>query len=250
MTPEERNLLTELFERVRSSAGNRRDPDAEAFIADNVRAQPYAPYLLAQAVIVQEEALKNAAAKIEQLERDLEEARASQGGGGFLGSIFGGARPQPPREQAQAPASGGPWSYQRGSVPSAGPQAGWGGQPQQAGWGQQGMQAPMGQQQQGGSFLRGALGAAAGVAGGVLLANSLQGLFSGHGDKHGIAGDTAGAGDKSAPPADLASHDDSAVAGNIFDDRGAGQSANVEPASFDDDASGWDDGGGDDSWDA
>jgi hypothetical protein len=51
MTPEERQLLTELFDRVRSASGNHRDPEAEAFIAEQIRAQPYAPYLMAQAAL-------------------------------------------------------------------------------------------------------------------------------------------------------------------------------------------------------
>ena len=82
MTPEERQLLSELFDRVRSASGNTRDPEAEAFIADQVRAQPYAPYLMAQAVIVQEEGLKKAAARIEELERAL--AQQSQSAAAML----------------------------------------------------------------------------------------------------------------------------------------------------------------------
>src|SRR3954452_2144468 len=111
MTPDERKLLSELFERVQSASGNRRDPEAEAFIADNVRAQPYAPYLLAQAVIVQEEGLKNAAARIEELEREVAEAKAApSSGGGFLVSVFGAPRAQPAPPQPEPP-PGGPWGY-------------------------------------------------------------------------------------------------------------------------------------------
>ena len=83
-----------------------RDGEAEAFINNAVKAQPYAPYLLAQTVIVQEETLKGAAQKIEELETRLREAEAraaapaAQAGGGFLGgfgrSIFGGAEPPRP----------------------------------------------------------------------------------------------------------------------------------------------------------
>ncbi|MDB5641882.1 MAG: putative periplasmic ligand binding sensor protein [Hyphomicrobiales bacterium] len=242
MTPDERKLLAELFDRVQSASANRRDPEAEAFIAEKVRAQPYAPYLLAQAVIVQEEGLKNAATRIEQLERELADAKAQpSGGGSFLGSIFGGGG----RDSAPAPQQqpGGPWGYQRGgSVPSVSPQqsGGWGGQPMQ--------QQPMQQQPQGGSFLRGALGTAAGVAGGVMLANSLSGLFSGQNNKHGIAGDTAGS--SGATPA---SQDDSAITGGIFDDKpssgGGGHDPDPQPASYDD-GGGWESGGGDDSYDA
>lgn len=249
MTPDERKLLAELFDRVQSAAGNRRDPEAEAFIADNVRAQPYAPYLLAQAVIVQEEGLKNAAARIEQLERELADAKAqpAQGGGSFLGSIFGGGQRPPEQPTAPQPAPGGPWGYQRGSVPSVTPQqtGGWASQQPQQTY-QQPMQAPA----QGGSFLRGALGTAAGVAGGVMLANSLSGLFSGHNNTHGIAGDTAGAG-AGTDASSLASHDDSAITGGIFDDKPAASSPDydAQPASYDDDG-GWDTGGSDDSFDA
>jgi hypothetical protein len=61
-------------------------------------------------------------------------------------------------------------------------------------WTQQGQALnaaePQSQQQGGNSFLKGALGAAAGVAGGMLLANSLSGLFG---------GGAAQAGDKAAP---------------------------------------------------
>jgi hypothetical protein len=241
MTPDERKVLTELFERVRSASGNVRDAEAEAFIAENVRAQPYAPYLLSQAVIVQEEALKGAAAKIEELERELEQARRQPASGGMFGGLFGGgARPQAapvPQSAMSAPApaqqASGPWSHQRGSVPSSRPQAGpFAGQQAQ-------------QPQQGGSFLRGALGMAAGVAGGVLLANSLQGMFSGGaGDKHGIAGDGAASGAGAAS----AAANDSAIAGNAFNQQAAAPAADhIQPASYDE--GGWDS-GGDDSWDA
>lgn len=187
MSPEERQLLANLFDRVRGQAGAARDAEAEAFIADAVRAQPYAPYLLAQAVIVQEQALKGADQRIQQLQAQIQQAQtqiqqlqAQQSqtapqGGGFLGGLFGGgSRPAPqPAPQPSpwgAPQSGN-WGGPQGApqanpwgAPQGGPQGGpWGGQPQQ----------------QGGGFLRNALGAAAGVAGGVLLADSLRGMFSG-----------------------------------------------------------------------
>jgi hypothetical protein len=154
---------------------------------------------------VQEEGLKAASARIEALEeqvRDLEakardlEAQASSGAGGFLGgigkSIFGESR----RPAEPEPARGGPWSAQPSqiSAASSGPwgrpaastgawdQAAPAPQWSQGGQNQWGQPAPSG----GGSFLRGALGTAAGVAGGMLLANSLSGLFSGHHNSLGI----------------------------------------------------------------
>ena len=243
MTPDERKLLSELFDRVQTASANRRDPEAESFIAENVRTQPYAPYLLAQAVIVQEEGLKTAASRIEQLERELAEAKAQPAAGGsFLGSMFGGgARAPVPAPQPQPQAS--PWGSQRGgSVPSVSPQ-------QSGGWGTQAMQQQ--QAPQGGSFLKNALGTAAGVAGGMMLANSLSGLFSGHNNAHGIAGDTAGGtGAGAGAASSLASHDDSAIAGGIFDNKTSDRSAGPAPqqASYDD-GGGWGS-GGDDSSDA
>lgn len=208
MTPEERQLLSELFDRVRSASGNTRDPGAEAFIADQVRAQPYATYVLAQAVIVQEEALKKAAARIEELERGSASQQAAPRPFGSVPSVGGAARPT------------GPWGG--GSVPSAGaPQA----------YAQQQAQAAP----QGGSFLRNALGMAAGVAGGVLLANSISSLFSGSNNSHGIAGNDA------AASASNASQD---ITGGVFDPPATPSAGNdyIQPASYDD-GGGWDSGG-------
>lgn len=194
MSPEERQLLTGLFDRVQSAANNPRDKEAEAFIAEATRALPYAPYLLAQTVIVQDQALQAANARLQELEakvHDLEQRAAQQpsGSGGFLsglGSLFGAGGP-PPR--GPTPSAGSRWQQ---SPPPSGwqppPQQGYGQQPyppaQQPGpWGGPGVgQAPS----QGGGFLKGALGAAAGVAGGVLLADSIRGLFGGHNNPLGI----------------------------------------------------------------
>ena len=197
MTPDERQLLSGLFDRIRNGANQQRDHDAETFISDAVRAQPYAPYLLSQTVIVQEQALRAASDRLQELEnkvKALESGAVSPQGGdtSFLGglgrSIFGTGQPQP--QQAQ-----------RASVPSAGyaPQPsysqgqpggfGAGGAPQGGPWGQMG-----GGQPQGGGFLKGALGAAAGVAGGVLLANSISGLFHGGNNPFGIASGMGGFG--------------------------------------------------------
>ena len=70
MSPEERQVLVELFQRTNAAASQPRDKDAEAFIAEAVRLQPYAPYLLAQAVLLQEQAMKSASERMQQLEAD------------------------------------------------------------------------------------------------------------------------------------------------------------------------------------
>jgi hypothetical protein len=212
MSPEERQLLIGLFDRVRGAAANPRDREAETFIDDAVRSQPYAPYLLAQTVLVQEQALRAANDRLQQLEAQVSELQrqASQpsGSGGFLGglgSLFGGSNP-PPRPSTPPPSSSpwgqsqgfnsapppasSPWGQQQQYVPppSSGP---WGAPSQGSGWGQpQG--GMFGGQPQGGGFLKGALGAAAGVAGGVLLADSIRNLMGGHHNGLGI-GDGFGA---------------------------------------------------------
>ncbi|MFJ1294290.1 DUF2076 domain-containing protein, partial [Paracoccus yeei] len=72
-----------------------RDAEAERFIGDQIARQPGAPYFMAQTIVVQEQALNAAQARIEQLEQQ------AQQGGGFLSRMFGGgaaaaqARPQP-----------------------------------------------------------------------------------------------------------------------------------------------------------
>ena len=203
MSPEERQLLSSLFDRVRTSAQAPRDADAEALINQSVREQPYAPYLLAQAVIVQEQGMKAAADRIQQLEarvHELEQQGAAhpqaQQSGGFLGgigSLFGGGQQQRvPAPQGTSPQQQGRLydDYAR-NAPQSGP---WAGQPQpqpSGPWSQQAA-APSA----GGSFLRGALGTAAGVAGGVMLAESLSSLFSPHlgGTGGGLFGGNAGSG--------------------------------------------------------
>jgi hypothetical protein len=74
MTPEERQMLASLFERVGSTASTPRDPQAETFIADAVRALPFAPYVLAQTVLVQQQALENASRRLAELEAQAKAA--------------------------------------------------------------------------------------------------------------------------------------------------------------------------------
>ena len=194
MSPEERQLLTGLFDRIRGAATTPRDQEAEGFIQDATKAQPYAPYYLAQTVLVQDQALRAANDRLQELEgkvKDLEgKAASGPRPGGFLsglGSLFGGSGlSSAPR--APVPPPGGRW----GRSP---PQGGWQQPPQgyappgaaPGPWGGQGGSP-------GGGFLRGALGTAAGVAGGVLLADSIRGLFAGHNNPLGIGSGFGGTG--------------------------------------------------------
>lgn len=249
MSPEERQLLAGLFDRTRNASGQTRDREAETFIADAVKAQPYAPYLLAQTVIVQEQALRAANDRLVELENHVKalEEQGSRNQGGFLGGLFGGGQPTPPPRPAAA--SSGPW----GGAPQPGPQAQQplGGPPPQGGpggWGQ--AQPGFGQQAApaGGGFLKGALGAAAGVAGGVLLADSIRGLFHGGNNSLGIGsgfgGGQAGAGGGATTVNNYYgdSNDDGGYAPS-----GGGNDAMISDADYaPDDGGGWgsdDDGG-------
>ena len=71
MTPEERNLIGELFDRLATLEDAARDPEAERAIKDGLRQAPNAAYALVQTVLVQDEALKRADARIRALEAEL-----------------------------------------------------------------------------------------------------------------------------------------------------------------------------------
>ena len=109
MTPDEQNLIENLFERLRQADNTPKDAQAQQLIQAKTTALPSAPYLLAQAVIVQEHALTNAQARIAELENHL--AAASQnapagGGGSFLSGVsrlFGGKPATPPPIPQQQP---------------------------------------------------------------------------------------------------------------------------------------------------
>ena len=72
MTPQERELLSNLFDRLRQCEGNPKEPEAAAFIADAVARQPDAPYFMAQLLLVQDQALSAAQARIRALEQAAE----------------------------------------------------------------------------------------------------------------------------------------------------------------------------------
>jgi len=182
MTPQERQVLADLFERIRSASTAPRDAEAEAFIAEAVRTQPYAPYLLAQTALVQQHALDAAAQRIQELEAKAAQPPQEAGFLGNLGrSLFGGGQTAPrPSYDAGA--------YQRAAAPPPGPAyapppayapapAGpWGAAPQASG----------------GGFLASAMTTATGVAGGLLAANAIESLLGG--GRGGLFGGYGGAG--------------------------------------------------------
>lgn len=246
MSPEERQLLTALFDRVHTAAATPRDPEAEALISEATRAQPSATYYLAQAVIVQEKGLEAAANHIKELEERVHQLEAGAGDrrqaeqGGFLSSIFGNTQTQQP-----APAPG-PW----GGAPRDSYE-----QPRGYDNTRQMPQQPTGPWTQqayapsaGGSFLRGALGTAAGVAGGMLLANSLSGIFGNHMSSLGWGSPFGGAnpfGNASAPTEETVINnyygDNSQADDNQDDDN----NDNIQQADYDDNDDDFSDDSGD-----
>jgi hypothetical protein len=198
MTPQERQLIGELFDRLASLENGPRDPDAEAMIREGFRRAPNAAYSLVQTVLVQDEALKAANAHIQEYERANGTPQHPEPTRGFLDSmresIFGrdeprGSVPRVPQGGAPGGQPGGPWGQGGGQQ---GYQQG-GAQPGQQGGYQQGypggapmQQAPMGGG--GGSFLGTAAAAAAGVIGGSLLMGGIRSAMGGHQSSSPAAG--------------------------------------------------------------
>ncbi|MCK9800841.1 DUF2076 domain-containing protein [Pseudomonas sp. MAFF 302030] len=199
MNHQEQTLIDGLFSRLQQAEKDSapRDAQAEALIKEHLTRQPTAGYFMTQAILVQEAALKSLDEQnqqlnqqVQQLQDALQQAKAqapaaAPSSGGFLSSIFGGG----PRESAPAPSappsSGGGW--REPGRPSAGgaPQQNFNAPPPNYGSGQPGYgagqqnYAPPPQQAPaaGSGFLGGALKTAAGVAGGVMLAQGISSLF-------------------------------------------------------------------------
>ena len=184
MTPQEQQMIDGLIDRIRNTQVTDKDLDAERYLQQGLAGNPDALYILAQTVLVQQYGLSQAQQQIQQLQAALDEARQhiqQSGGGSFLSKIFGSPAAQqtqyqpvnnpgypPPYAPAYAPA------YTQPAYPSGG-----------------------------GSFLRGALQTAAGVAIGEAAFESMESLF------HGFGGGPYGYG-----------HPSESVVNNYYDDAG------------------------------
>jgi hypothetical protein len=175
MTPQEQQLVADLFERLASLEDQRRDTDAERLIREGLGRAPNSVYALVQSVLVQDEALKRANARIEELERAVAgNANTQPQQGSFLDSMrtmLG--RGSVPSVRPGGQGSSGVW----GSGPAAGYQ-------QQAyPQGYQPVYPPgsmMGGGLGGGSFLGTAAATVAGVVGGAMLLNGIRSIMGGH----------------------------------------------------------------------
>jgi len=172
MTPEEAQLINGLHNRLDQSTPQSLDSEADRLISNRVIANPHAPYLLTQSVLVLQQALIGAQTRIADLEKQLTEAKSQvqQSGGSFLSGVanlFGTSQPAsaPARQVAPPPV------------------------PQQAAAGAPGISPS-----QRGSFLQSALGTAAGVAGGALLFQGIENLIGHNAGSFGGMGGMGGVG--------------------------------------------------------
>jgi hypothetical protein len=174
MNADERQLISQLFERMRNYGMPEKDREAEALIKELVRANPDAIYMLVQSVLVQEQALEATNARVQELEeqvRSMEESDRSRGArsGGFLSGYWGSRSGQEPRSSVpQVGSRATPTAYgsrDEGRSP-------WSQSPAPP-------QASAAQPAASGGFMRSALATAAGVAGGVLVADSIRNMLGG-----------------------------------------------------------------------
>lgn len=240
MNSEEQTLIDGLFSRLQQAETDSapRDAQAEARIKEHMARQPAVGYYMTQSILVQEHALqsldaqnKQQAQQIQQLQDELQRAKATQpaptSGGGFLSNIFGGGS----REPQPAPSnSGGGWREPaRPSFNQPAPQQNY--QPAQAP-----AAAPAGS-----GFLGGAMKTAAGVAGGVLLAEGISSLFH-HNQQPQVVEEII---EQPAPASDSGNwgNDDQKFAGN--DSWGSNNADSFADSDYSDDSSSF---GDDDSF--
>jgi hypothetical protein len=157
MTPEERQMLTDLANKIAQTPSPAHDPEAEEFIRTHIGNRPDALYLMTQTVLIQNMAIEHAQQEIQQLKQQQPTPSApTPAGGGFLGRGSGWSSPgnpaPPPPPPPQQPAYYQPAPQQ---VPVGPPQSGMG------------------------SFLRSAGTTAAGIAAGALAFEGIRSMFGG-----------------------------------------------------------------------
>jgi hypothetical protein len=183
MTPQEQQLITELFARLKQTLAQAKDADADQLIRKSVMENPEAPYLLVQTVLIQDMALSQVQHRVAELENQLAEAKAassaqpSQPATSFLGGALsrGSVPPTGPWGRASQPIA--PASQPPAPPPAAAP-----------GWHQSaanpaafgGAAAPGMLSSASSGFLRAAAATALGVAGGQLLFQGIESMFGQH----------------------------------------------------------------------
>lgn len=164
MTPQEYELISQLFTRLKQTPAQPKDAEAADLIQRLASEQPDAAYKLVQTVLIQDMALSQAQARIAELER-----QASEPGGSPRASFL----PQT-ASRGSAPAAG-PWqrSVPQVAAPQPGPLTA-SPPPTSSSWASA---MPGGA---GSGFLRAAAATALGVVGGQFLFQGLQSMFGSH----------------------------------------------------------------------
>lgn len=234
MTPDEKQLIEDFFGRLAAQGGQDKDRAAEALIAQELRRNPEAAYLLVQTALVYEHQMANLEDEVRILRQQLEERDDDRGGQG--GSFLGG------RLGSRAPArSGGPgYGMPRTGVMDDGDDRDTRRSEQASPWAATSQPSrddayarrtpdvpPPAQREQaraqaaqGGGFFRSAMATAAGVAGGLMLGESLKGLFGGDAAHASEAGKDSA--DHSAEHGKLDEHSDEAFFEDFGGDDGGG----------------------------
>jgi hypothetical protein len=183
MTPQEQQLITELFTRLKQAPAQAKDRDADQLIRKCVIENPEASYLLVQTVLIQDMALSQAQHRVAELENQLAEAKAassaqpSQPASSFLGGLFSRGTVPPAGASGRASQTTAPVSQPPASQPAATPE--WNqSAANPASFGGAGGPGMMSSASSG--FLRGAAATAVGVAGGQLLFQGIESMFGQH----------------------------------------------------------------------
>ena len=199
MTPQEKEMLQGLTDRVNQTQLTEKDPEAEQFLFQSLGRNSDSLYILAQTVLVQKYALDQATQQLNQAKQDIEtlrqqsqqQAAQPKHSGSFLGNLLGmNDAPAPPPPPSQQYGS----QPQYAPVPSYPPQQPQYGQPQyaQPGYGQPQYGQPAYGAPQSGGFLRSAMTTATGVAAGALAFEGIESLM--HGFGHSGGGESFGGG--------------------------------------------------------
>ena len=180
MTPQEQQMLQDLVNRINQTVLQEKDPEAEQFLVQSLSRNPDAVYILAQTVLVQTYALDQAKKQLDEARRSAQQAPppppAPVHHVSFLGSLLGEKEPAPPPppQQQYSQAQYQPVNYAPPAPTYQQPQYA------QPAYGT----TPTG----GGSFLRGALQTAGGVAAGALAFEGIESLMHGFGEHAGYGG--------------------------------------------------------------
>ena len=224
-------MVDELFDRLASVENAPRDPEAERAITDGLRRAPHAVYALVQTALVQDEALKRANARMEELQAQLDGGQQTRQQGGFLDSmreaVLGRREPRGSVPNVRSPAT------QTSAMAPPAYEGGFGYPPQ----------TPTGPAfGSGGSFLGTAASTAAGVIGGALLMDGIRSMFGHHAGSGATTQSAFGRFDDNRPQVGSGSASDSNMAreAGINDiDRDAG-SDRQSVADASDRQQGWD----------